>query len=90
MGASLVLTLLLGGHAIVTPTFDPQLCSSLLRMGAIERLSQLLHPVLERPDSAKTKKLGASSNNIPVALYLRTVLIWSTLHGLQRFITAPS
>lgn len=57
--ASLILTLLMRDDAEPSK-FGPQMCSSLLRMGALERLSQLLHPIFEKEDSYKTRCLGKS------------------------------
>ena len=62
MGACFVLTLLLRGPVTDPPELDPQMCSALLQLGVVERLSQLLHPVLQPQDSAETAKLGESSS----------------------------
>ena len=48
MGASQVLALAL--NTGVKDGADPQLCSSLVQMGSVERLSQLLCPVIKTTD----------------------------------------
>lgn len=57
MEASLVLALLLQNHSDHSK-FNSQLCASLLRMAVMERLSQLLHPMLGEEDAEKTWRLG--------------------------------
>ena len=61
MGASMVLKQLLAVSATGAPTLDSETHISLLQMGVVERLSQLMHPMLEQQDSTGTKKRGESS-----------------------------
>ena len=40
------------------PKSDPQMCSSLLQLGAVERLSQLLQPVIQVEDGTTAEDPG--------------------------------
>ena len=64
MGASLVLTLVVGSSIHEPATADPKLCAVLVRMGAVERLSQLLRPVAKTNAEDIRKIEFALANNV--------------------------
>lgn len=60
IGALVVLEhlVLVGGSDPVFPEFDTQICSLLLQMGAVERLSQLLQPLIANEDAVTAEQPG--------------------------------
>lgn len=68
IAASVVLKALLRGNDCNTPNSNPQMCSSLLHMGAVERLSQLLQPIIEVEDRVKAEDPGEHQSCLVLAL----------------------
>ena len=66
IAASVVLKALLRGNDCTTSNSNPQMCSSLLHMGAVERLSQLLQPIIE--DRVKAEDPGEQQSCIVLQL----------------------
>lgn len=82
IGASLVLaSVLLDGSE--PSKLDSRMCSSLLQMGVIERLSQLLHPMLGKGVSNETRHIGESS--MAACTIHLVVFSWCCMRGSALF-----